>query len=82
MPSKPLEAGVWWRAARKALDTWGPSPEFTIAAAIRDTHADGLRRAAQLVEERGERLLARELRKLQQETEAATVLHAGGRARN
>ncbi|MDQ2869972.1 MAG: hypothetical protein M3S32_04455 [Acidobacteriota bacterium] len=55
MASAPLEPSPWWRAARKALDTWGPSPEFTIAAAIRDAHADGLRRASQLAADRGER---------------------------
>jgi hypothetical protein len=64
----------WFVAARKALDTWGPNAAFPIAAAIRDAHADGLKRAAKLPDEVAQPLLAMQLRRLAEEIRSAPVM--------
>jgi hypothetical protein len=57
----------WELAARKALDNWRPSSEASVAAAIEEGYGDGLKRAAQLIEEKGQRELAAMVRKLAEE---------------
>jgi hypothetical protein len=48
----------WELAARKALDTWGPSSEANVAAAIEQGYVDGLKRAAAFIGEKGQQELA------------------------
>ena len=69
-----LRPNRWLQAARKALDTWAPSSEVAVAAAIRDAHAGGLRAAAKLLQDRGELALAMEVRKLIEETEKSEIV--------
>ena len=64
----------WLQAARKALDTWAPSPEIVVAEAIRDAHVGGLRAAAKLLQDRGELNLAIEVRKLIEEGEKGEIV--------
>jgi hypothetical protein len=53
---------------------YGPArPALPVAAAIRDAHAGGLRAAAKLLQDRGELLLAMEVRKLIEETEKSEI---------
>jgi hypothetical protein len=54
----------WEQAARKALDIWRPSSEASVALEIEKGYRDGLKRAAALVEEKGQRELALLVRKL------------------
>jgi hypothetical protein len=55
------------QAARKALDTWGPSPLLPVAAALREAHIAGIGLAAQLLQGKSELALAMKIRRLQQE---------------
>jgi hypothetical protein len=57
----------WERAARKALDSWTPSAEASVAIAIEEAYVKGLRRAAAFVAEKGQPELAALVRKLAEE---------------
>jgi len=57
----------WELEARKALDSWGPSSEASVAIAIEQGYVDGLKRAAAFVEEKGQRELAALVRRLAEE---------------
>ena len=58
------------------MDTWAPSSEIVVAEAVRDAHAGGLRAAAKLLQDRGELLLAMEVRKLIEEVEKSEIVTA------
>jgi hypothetical protein len=66
-PRVPPPRTRWELAARKALDTWGPSNEVSVALAIEDGYKDGLKRAAAFIDEKGQRELAAMLRRLAEE---------------
>jgi hypothetical protein len=67
-PRIPPPRTRWELAARKALDTWGPSSEVSVALAIEEGYRDGLKRAATFIEEKGQRELAAMARKLADES--------------
>jgi hypothetical protein len=50
--------------ARKALDTWTPSPEIRIAVELEDAFREGVKRAAAFLQEKGQRELAALVRRL------------------
>jgi hypothetical protein len=60
-------APAWRERARKALDNWGGSPEINVAVAIEGGYKDGLKKAAQFIEGKGQRELAAMVRKLAEE---------------
>ena len=66
-PRVPPPRTRWEQAARKALDTWGPSSEASVAVAIEQGYRDGLKRAAAFVEEKGQREIAMMVRRLAEE---------------
>jgi hypothetical protein len=61
------EKTLWEVRARKALDTWGPTSETSVATAIETAYVDGLKRAATFLEEKGQRELAAMVRALAEE---------------
>ena len=52
----------WAAAARKALDTWAPSLEASVAQAIERSYQEGLIFSARAADAKGQAELARELR--------------------
>jgi len=51
-------------SARKALDSWAPSSEASVAAALEDAYRDAFKRAAAFIEEKGQPGLAVLLKRL------------------
>jgi hypothetical protein len=63
----PGPPSVWRLRAQKALDSWGGGAEFSVAVALEGAYHDGLKRAAAFLEEKDERELAMQVRRLVEE---------------
>jgi hypothetical protein len=55
---------IWRQRARKALDSWAPNSESSVAAAIQDAYHDGIRRAAAFLDQKDQHELAVLVRRL------------------
>jgi hypothetical protein len=63
MTNAVTERRTWWNAmARKALDTWAPSLEVSVAQAIERSYQEGIIFSAKAADAKGQIELARELR--------------------
>jgi hypothetical protein len=62
MTAEAEKPSRWRAAARKALDTWGPSLEASVAEAIEHGYREGIVFSAKAADAKGQAELARELR--------------------